>query len=501
MKQASGSTSEPGDLVMARSVEDEIQFGVVLDRLRLAGETWVRVIRIAQDGLSVKDRATLAGHPIDRGTASRLTASAPVEIVEKLSANSLVSQRERIVGIVAPDTNLGMLVAEITNTDRGLVEGRLIQTRIGTIDVIYQVIAGISKEEILQQRNTYGFARAQARKIGAWNETSKRFDNVKWLPLVNEPIFILSEEHPEFDPDVIGHFPGTSYGVRIDVNRLVTHNTAILGILGSGKTILAWELVARMRRERIRVICLDITDQYADELGFAAPQRLQELYNKRNWGKDTFKQNKEEGGGVKDFKEKLFQLIGYFLSSACDDTLLIIDPAKFDVWQQTGGIFSGSAAMSSLTPAQVTRLIAEIVLELVQDKGTSTNAKVCLVLEEAHSLAPEWNSAAQEGDSAASNGTAKAILQGRKYGLGSLCITQRTANVTKTILSQCNTLFALRVFDATGLDFLKNFIGEDFADILSTMDERHCVLFGRASSCADPVLLALNDRAEFLKGF
>lgn len=66
------------------------------------------------------------------------------------------------------------------------------------------------------------------------------------------------------------------------------------------------------------------------------------------------------------------------------------------------------------------------------------------VFEEAHSLIPEWNAVASAGDKEATNGTAKAILQGRKYGLGCLVITQRTANVTKTILNQCNTVFGLR---------------------------------------------------------
>ncbi len=50
---------------------------------------------------------------------------------------------------------------------------------------------------------------------------------------------------------------------------------------------------------------------------------------------------------------------------------------------------------------------------------------------------------------------AKVILQGRKYGLGSFVVTQRTANISKSILNQCNTIFALRVFDDTGKQFLE----------------------------------------------
>jgi DNA helicase HerA-like ATPase len=84
-----------------------------------------------------------------------------------------------------------------------------------------------------------------------------------------------------------------------------------------------------------------------------------------------------------------------------------------------------------------------------------------------------------------------------KYGLGCLLVTQRTANVTKTILNQCNTIFAMRTLDETGKDFLANYLGREYADMLPTLRERHAVLFGRASSCENPVLLRLNDRDEF----
>jgi hypothetical protein len=89
---------------------------------------------------------------------------------------------------------------------------------------------------------------------------------------------------------------------------------------------------------------------------------------------------------------------------------------------------------------------------------------------------------------------------GRKFGLGCLVITQRT-NITKSILNQCNTVFGLRVFDATGMEFLKNYIGEDYAGVLSTLEDRHAVVFGRASSCRDPVLTRLNDRTDFIRAF
>jgi hypothetical protein len=73
--------------------------------------------------------------------------------------------------------------------------------------------------------------------------------------------------------------------------------------------------------------------------------------------------------------------------------------------------------------------------------------------------------------------------------------------VTKTILNQCNTVFAMRTFDETGKEFLANYIGKDYAASLSSISERHAVLFGKASSCENPILMRLNDREEFRQAF
>ena len=154
--------------------------------------------------------------------------------------------------------------------------------------------------------------------------------------------------------------------------------------------------------------------------------------------------------------------------------------------------------MASLSAAEITRIFSEAALSAAQALGRTSEARCCLVYEEAHSLIPEWTAIAYEGDRAASNGTARAILQGRKYGLGCLLITQRTASVTKSILNQCNTIFAMRVFDATGMDFLANYSGRDYTEVLSGLADRHAVVFGKASSCSDPVLIRANDRDDFL---
>ena len=199
---------------------------------------------------------------------SRLVPNSAVAIQnhgEHLGACSLVDLKRFLIGLVAPETSIQTLFFEVVNGTGNLEEGRLVETRIGGRMVTYQVVNGLTKEEIVHQKNTFGYARAQAQKIGEWNALSSRFRVAKWLPDPNAPVFLKAVGSFEPRSHAIGHFPGTNYGVslrreneqEIGIQSLVTHNTAILGILGVGKSSLALELVERILSENIKVICLD----------------------------------------------------------------------------------------------------------------------------------------------------------------------------------------------------------------------------------------------------
>ena len=157
-----------------------------------------------------------------------------------------------------------------------------------------------------------------------------------------------------------------------------------------------------------------------------------------------------------------------------------------------------SLTTTSLTHSEKTRILAEEIFKIISKLPLDENqkSKVLLVFEEAHALIPEGVTASNPGDKAASNGTAKIILQSRKYGLGNFIITQRTANVSKSILNQCNTIFAMKVFDETGKKFLENYIGNEYANSLSILEDRHAVVTGKAMNLKQPVIISLNDMNE-----
>lgn len=430
-----------------------------------------------------------------------------------LESVEMFKRINQFVGVVSHETSVDTLYFEVIQ-ERNLEEGRLVEVSIRGKSVLYQVIDGMTKEEVVYKKNTFGYVRAKAKKIGLWSEDDKKFTPIKWLPKANTPVYLKVTDRFIPVKNAIGYFEGTNYTVSIkSIDDLVTHNTAILGILGIGKSMLAIELVERIICEGVKVICLDLTNQYAKELSNYHNQSEEEVSIKAiqdagEKDQDKWAENPEEGGSLPNLTKAIIDDLNTFLKPDNQKMLKIYNPAKLFAKKQisdprsyqSAGQWQRSASLWAVTPVEITKIVTESILEVCQNE-MSDKARVCLVFEEAHSLIPEWGTAACDGDRSATNATARAILQGRKYGLGCLLVTQRTANVTKTVLNQCNTIFAMRTFDDTGKTFLSNYIGGEHADILPTLQERCAVVFGKASSCENPVLLRLNDRDKFIDVF
>jgi hypothetical protein len=85
------------------------------------------------------------------------------------------------------------------------------------------------------------------------------------LPEIYTPIFLLKPQEIEYDAKrVYRKLPNTNYGFPIkEPDTLVTHNTAILGILGIGKSCLTFELIQKLiETTDVKVVCIDITNEY-----------------------------------------------------------------------------------------------------------------------------------------------------------------------------------------------------------------------------------------------
>jgi len=86
-----------------------------------------------------------------------------------------------------------------------------------------------------------------------------------------------------------------------------------------------------------------------------------------------------------------------------------------------------------------------------------------LVMEEAHRYLSSDN-----------NGLAKEMVrriakEGRKFGVGSMLVSQRPSEIDETILSQCGTLFALRINNATDRARVKSAMSDGLSGIVDSL--------------------------------
>ena len=141
-----------------------------------------------------------------------------------------------------------------------------------------------------------------------------------------------------------------------------------------------------------------------------------------------------------------------------------------------------------------TKYFFKVLFEVAKERQTAGNpVKLCVVLEEAHTIIPEWNFAGSSDKTSQSlvNSIGQIALQGRKYGVGFLVIAQRTANVSKTVLTQCNTVVCFQAFDETSFNFLSNYVGKDMVEALPSLRQYHAVVTGKAVKSNIPMIVDL----------
>ncbi len=535
-----------GMLVTVENIKGSRSIGIIINVKQLLGKKWLSIYLLSDEKgnqLKVPSVRSLFG---DSKTIMNTENSVFLigsvndfhpDITEKVQQNYLYNNKESFIGYVESGTNLNTLRFHVMNTSvsNRIYEGSILTVSVHGVRTLYQVIDGQTREELLENKDTYGFTIGVARKVGVYREGKKELEVISWMPEMFTPVFNSKEEDmstemlKELSKTSIGRLPATKYEIPIkDINSLITHNTAVLGILGIGKSCLTFELIQKSlsKIEGLKVICIDVTNEYKQEdklARYVANQLIESdkanAFNDINAkfeyietvGEGKYaKQIPDKSGNIEDYRRALKSDLTKFLFNL-DDVPDEYNPSNEkrvkiynpDYHKVSKGEKMGIHVLTpALSPAEKTRIITEETLKILMKfppTSDGAQARVLFVFEEAHSLVPEWNSIANEGDKTAVNGTAKVILQGRKYGLGSLVITQRTANISKSILNQCNTIFALRVFDDTGKQFLENYIGSDYSNTLPTLEERHAIAVGKALKLKQPIIIQLNDRKHVIQ--
>lgn len=422
---------------------------VPLSYVTLTDKRLVTAVTLAPP--SRKSDELIASMP-DRVFAQSLSAES---LSARLQTSNALKDRKNILGIVDDNSDIEQLRFRLY-ADRDLQEGQLVKVFFGERPVLYQIVNGITKSSTTQG-DEERYISVIAQLVGVWDASDCHFESIGWVADPGSIVYFEgSEAEISIEPigenrAIVGNLPQSNYPIHVEIDEIVTHHTAILGITGSGKTVLAYELIRKMVGRGIKVLVFDVSGDYARDLSALPMVKL------KSTGDVLGFLNSDNNLGIAEFQPTSTSTIVKATAQAVQEVLK---------WAKT---------------------------KLESQHGENIKAKACVVFEEAHSLIPEWNTVSIQGDKEEVNKTSQAILQGRKYGVGALVITQRTANITKTILNQCNTIFALQSFDQTGLEFLKNYIGEGHAHALSTLLKRQVIIFGKASSSRRPVIAKLRE--------
>lgn len=131
-------------------------------------------------------------------------------------------------------------------------------------------------------------------------------------------------------------------------------------------------------------------------------------------------------------------------------------------------------------PSDVTNAVVAVLARLSFDVAYASEGAVhvLLVCEEAHRYVPQDINA---GFIPARRAIARIAKEGRKYGCSIAVVSQRPGELDPTILSQCSTIFAMRLSNDRDQEIMRSAIsdsGSSTISFLSALDNREAIVFG-----------------------
>ncbi len=345
------------------------------------------------------------------------------------------SETERVLGLVGAGSDTSQVRFAMAAGSR---IGDPATVRVGDDDVLYQV-ASQGLVDYRWDDSRAVIAEATALQVGQVDGGRLRL-----VQRVPDPFVELrSAGHVVGAGLPAGHvrlglLKGTDFPIGLALDASVRGHTAVLGMSGMGKTVVA-QRVCHAVATANQVVALDVTGEYRKNLGFST------------WVKDDFL----------TVGAQVYEPVGP---------------------NSTPAIRARDFVLKALETGN-----AEYVA------GTPRSRMVCF--EEAHGFVPEWNFASR-GDADASATTASYVMQARKYALSFLVVSQRTAVVSKSVLSQCETYIVLRTIDDTSLSYFETIMGPAARQLLPGLARHEALCFGPGLNTDGPVVVSLEPPAS-----
>ena len=373
------SKIKTGDLVTVENEKLNKSIGIIINKKHLINKYWLEVYLLTDRNNNViKIPQTHRLKYLNENKILQLNNSVkkvnsidnfPDNIASKIYESKLYKKKDRFVGYIEKGSTINQIVFLHIGKNR-INEGDIVVSDIYSDEVLFQLIDGQTREEPLEIKDSYGFEVAYARKLGSYNEEEKELTVRSWLPKMYSPVFafknesLTEEQLSEMANNSIGRLPKTAFEIPIkDHHSLVTHNTAILGILGIGKSRLTFELLKKLiENTSVKIICIDITNQYQTELNSYFEENILTIDLSEEERKDLKAKNKDgdfdnpkSWGNESEYITKLDKCISDFNNG--DSRILILNPDWHNV-SVAGSQFKITHKVE-LTVAQKTRIISE----------------------------------------------------------------------------------------------------------------------------------------------
>ena len=409
-------------------------------------------------------------------------------------SDDLLPQIMPICGTVIEGSNIRKVRFHDSNHVK-IGEGSLLELSTGSQKILYQVVQGTTFVESLESMNEATGIVGEAVQLGVWNPNHMNFEKFGWVPMVNTPLNLASdiEEVPTPENHMrIGALPNTNYPVFLNKETAITHHLAILGVTGTGKSVFTRNIIREISSIETKVIVVDFTLEHGKQLSDLQPRPILSKDKEKEvfaaidtLDKEAGKfKNQQNQNTIDDCTKLIRNSFGHaikdFLES--DDRVLLFELP--DVSNSTGTL-------------EYTKWFFKMLFVIAKNYG-NYGRKVCVVLEEAHTVIPEYNflGVADKSASTLVNSIAQIALQGRKYGVGFIVVAQRTANVSKTVLTQCNSIIAFQQFDRTSSDFLSSHVGDDMVQALPNLGFRQGIAVGKAFKANLPLIFEVPEINE-----
>lgn len=316
----------------------------------------------------------------------------------------------------------------------------------------------------------------------------------------------------------VGLLRGHSLKIELDINQLVQRHVSVLAKTGGGKSYLLGVLIEELLRHKVTCVIIDPHGEYGslriaaekngvhgrfevETQGFA--KQVQEYSPDVSLNPSakplTFSLRNTEVRdllifmgltSVKTFLAPLKALVEEVAATNPDYSVKDLVRAaergegavaetlheRLEYLEQTKLlgpkgtslnelVVRGTATLINLrgvAPDVQEMVVARLASTLFEQRKKSKIPPLFLVIEEAHNFAP------QQGQATCSRILKNIASEGRKFGLGLCCVTQRAARIDKSVLSQCNTQLILQVTNPLDLKAIAQSI-EGLTDGMTSM--------------------------------